>query len=73
MVPLEAADASEQLHKIAIKIFGADPLPGDVSRLRRLLTIASTMAAIEFRLTSEEQEGCKMPKAEREMSMLTLR
>ena len=72
VVQLEASDASEQMNKLAGKVFGADPLPGDLAKLRRLLTMSNTLAAVEFRRASEE-DGCKMPKAEREMRLEALR
>ena len=59
VVQLEATDASEQMNKLAGKVFGADPLPGDLAKLRRLLTMSNTMAAVEFRRVSEDNEGCK--------------
>ena len=73
VVQLESSDTTEQISKLGAKVFGADPLPGDLARLRRLLTMAHTMAAVEFRRASEEHDGCKMPKPERELCMSALR
>ena len=73
VVQLDSSDSTEQILKLETKVFGADPLPGDLARLRRLLTMAHTMAAVEFRRASEEHDGCKMPKPERELRMTALR
>ena len=74
VLQLEAADASDQLEKLAGKVCTSGaPLPGDIARLRRLLTMANTMAAFEFKKVSEEHDGCKMPRAERELRMTALR
>ena len=73
LLQLDAADSTDQLNKLAIKIFGEAPLPGDIAKLRRLITMAQTIAAVEFRKNTEEQDGCKMPRAERELRTNQLR
>eukprot|EP00971_Amphidinium_carterae_P029955 589235-Amphidinium_carterae.2 len=67
VVALEASDASAKTTEIAQRMFGQGVLPGVIGRLRHLFTLAQTLAAVEMKRSIEDETGCKMPKAEREV------
>eukprot|EP00971_Amphidinium_carterae_P118572 2349214-Amphidinium_carterae.3 len=67
VVALEASDASAKTIEIAQRMFGQGVLLGVIGRLHHLFTLAQTLAAVEMKRSIEDETGCKMPKAEREV------
>eukprot|EP00971_Amphidinium_carterae_P009351 184429-Amphidinium_carterae.1 len=73
IVALDAADASAKTNELAQRVFGEGVLPGVVGKFRYLLTLAQTLAAVDMMKSIEDDTGCRMPKAEREVRMAKAR
>eukprot|EP00971_Amphidinium_carterae_P050530 995170-Amphidinium_carterae.2 len=67
VVALEALDAGAKTTEMAQRMFGQGVLPGVTGRLQHPFTLAQTLAAVEMKRSIEDDSGCKMPKAEREV------